>query len=61
LKSEQQQLLSEWIPSAYLSVGYNTWNLQLAYTLKPLFVQSIVMEDEANIRLLSLGLVFYFF
>ena len=61
LKSEQQQLLSEWIPSAYLSVGYNTWNLQLAYTLKPLFAQSIVMEDEANIRLLSLGLVFYFF
>ena len=61
LKKEQQPLLSEWIPSAYLSLGYNTWNLQLAYTLKPLFSKATLMEDDANIRLLSLGLVFYFF
>ena len=61
LKKEQQPLLSEWIPSAYLSLGYNTWNLQLTYTLKPLFSKATLMEDDANIRLLSLGLVFYFF
>ena len=61
LKTEQQKLLSEWIPSAYLSLGYNTWNLQLAYTLKPLFADTSLVDDDANIRLLSLGLVFYLF
>ena len=61
LKTEQRQLLSEWISSAYLSLGYNTWNLQLAYTLKPLFADTSLVDDDANIRLLSLGLVFYLF
>ena len=48
-----------WHPISYLSLGYNTWNIHLSYSLQSLYP---AQADAANdLQKLGLGLIFYVF
>lgn len=55
-----QSLIQTWSPTTYISLGYNTWNLQVAYALTPLYKKTAMLTTD-SLRLLSLGLIFYIF
>ncbi|MBP4138748.1 PorT family protein [Flavobacterium sp. P7388] len=45
---------------AYISTGYNTWNLYACYSLNSLFKSSArTPTEQVDIRTLSMGLIFY--
>lgn len=45
---------------AYLSAGYNTWNLYLYYGLNPLFKSAKTIDGQnINLKTLNAGLIFY--
>lgn len=60
-EAQSRALLNDWLPTAYISVGYNTWNLQFAYTLRPLYDSTVFPTSTNNLRIVSIGLVFYLF
>ena len=61
VEAEYRDLLKAWVPTAYLSFGYNTWNVQLAYALRPLYDATVFSTPTDSLRLVSFGLVFYLF
>lgn len=42
-----------------LSVGYSTWNINIYYSLSPLFKDSILNGSEIDINEFKVGLIFY--
>lgn len=44
---------------AYLSAGYNTWNVYLYYGLNPIFKSAKINNELIKMNALSLGLIFY--
>lgn len=44
---------------AYVSAGYNTWNLYAYYGLNPIFKEGTVEGQKLEMSTLSLGLMFY--
>ncbi|PXY45192.1 porin family protein [Flavobacterium hydrophilum] len=45
---------------AYISAGYNTWNIYFYYGLNPLFKDvKTVLGEDVKMKTMSLGLIFY--
>ncbi|PXY41670.1 hypothetical protein DMB65_06910 [Flavobacterium cheongpyeongense] len=45
---------------AYISAGYNTWNIYFYYGLNPLFKDvKTVLGEEVKMKTMNLGLIFY--
>lgn len=52
--------LNKFMYGAYLSVGWNTWNLYAYYGLNPLYKSAILPDGEkVKINSVNLGLMFY--
>lgn len=60
LKIRNNANLNNFVYGAYISAGYNTWNLYAYYGLNPVF-KSASLNDGEKIKLnsLNLGLMFY--
>ncbi|MGC6421197.1 MAG: outer membrane beta-barrel protein [Flavobacteriaceae bacterium] len=55
-------ILQDWIPTAYFSFGYNTWNLYTSYSLQSIYSNSLDLDAPlSNLKGVALGLVFYVF
>ena len=48
-----------WHPTSYLSLGYNTWNIHVSYSLRSLYPSQ--SEAPHDLQKLGLGLMFYVF
>jgi outer membrane protein with beta-barrel domain len=44
---------------AYITAGYNTWNLYAYYGLSPIFNSASTLNEEVKLNSLNLGLMFY--
>ena len=53
--------LKKWGSTAHLSLGYNTWNFYLAYSLNPIFKSIPRNNQDFSIQLtpIKFGLIFY--
>ena len=53
--------LNDFQYGAYISAGYNTWNIYAYYGLNPLYKSNVKTLDgeSVNMRTLNLGLIFY--
>lgn len=53
--------LNDFQYGAYISAGYNTWNIYAYYGLNPLFKSSVRTIDgqEVKMRTMNLGIIFY--
>ncbi|MNU08088.1 hypothetical protein D3C72_2539770 [compost metagenome] len=53
--------LNDFQYGAYISAGYNTWNIYAYYGLNPLYKSTVktINGESVNMRTLNLGLVFY--
>lgn len=43
----------------FLTVGYNTWNFNVYYGLKPIYKNAILNNDNLTIKTINFGLMFY--
>jgi len=53
--------LNDFQYGAYISAGYNTWNIYAYYGLNPLYKSTVktINGESVNMRTLNLGLIFY--
>ncbi len=60
IKVRNDSNMNRFVYSAYISAGYNTWNLYACYGLTPIY-KNVLMDNGEELRLqsLNLGLIFY--
>ncbi len=54
--------LNDFVYGAYISAGWNTWNLYAYYGITPMYKQEARLNDsgqKVNLNTVSLGLIFY--
>ncbi len=53
--------ISRWSSDFFLAFGYNTWNIYVAYELKPVLTNLRIIQSENSLRInaLKLGLIFF--
>jgi hypothetical protein len=51
--------LSDFLYGVYLAAGYNTWNVNVYYSLSPIYSEGTVSGQDIGMRTLSIGLMFY--
>lgn len=60
VKTKNNADLNKVMYSAYLSAGWNTWNLYACYGLNPLFKSAVLPgNDKIDLTSINLGLIFY--
>ena len=59
-KINNNQQINKFQYGAYISAGYNTWNIYFYYGLNPLFKDvKTISGEEVKMRTMNLGLIFY--
>ena len=61
IKVRHDKNLNEFVYSAYIAAGWNTWNLHASYGITPLYNSPAITGSDQKLKMnsLNLGLIFY--
>lgn len=61
IKVRHDKNMNDFVYSAYLSAGWNTWNLHASYGITPLYDAAVISGTTQRLKMnsLNLGLIFY--